>query len=630
MKSFCVYLVLTMVVGIYVPFLSILLGIFFLFTKSFPLKYLFVFLCICFLLRIDLQVCNPIDTGKVISLNRSSVTVQKGLTKVMVQVNDVSMYAMHDHITLYSLDPIEMNMNQDGFNTLVWAKANGICYRSVEADTYRIEGKGFVYHLSKGGMNTNASFVRDFRALLFQSDPEGMYDLWVSMGMVYWAGLNLIKRLCVRLKSIWIERCISIAGLGLIGVVLGAPLVWIRIMLAYGLGLCVEDRMLRWSLTLFVCLWITPYGITQLAFLFPFSIQAVSLFFDRKWTQLMRFSVAFWCLLMTMKRVSILSIVFFPLNRVLNLGLVLLGLLSSTLSFLQGPFNLLYQALNQWFILLNEHFVVRGHGSLGLIVLFFYCWHCAKKKNFYLKFFLISLVNGLLIVSSWPWFYTISMLYVGQGDAILLQAPFNQSVVLIDTGPPTQYANLKASLDHRGISSIDHLIITHDDLDHNGNVESLVEDFEVKNIIVKGRDVSDAWFFLNYLPVKEADNDNDRSLVYQLQLEHVRFLFMGDLGISGELQLIKQHPHLRADVLKIGHHGSKTSSSLAFLNHVQARIALISAGKNSYGHPSWDVMERLKRLSVYSYVAQEKGTVQIVITAWFRFIQDRTNQFAFF
>ena len=354
MNSFFVYLVLTMIAGIYAPFLSILLGIFFLITKSFPFKTLFILLCISFLYRIDFQVCNPIDHGKVISLNRSSVTVQKGLTKVMVQVNDVSTYAMHDHITLYSLSPIEMNMNQAGFNTLVWAKANGICYRAFEADTHRIEGKGFVHHLSKGGMNTHESFVRDFRALLFKSDPEGIYDLWVSMGMVYWAVLNLIKRLCVRLKWVWIERCISIICMGLIGAALGAPLVWIRIVLAYGLGLCVEDRMLKWALTLFVCLWITPYGITQLAFLFPFSIQAVGFFFDKKCSQLMRFSVAFWCLLMTMKRVSILSIVFFPLNRVLNLGLILLGLLSSPISFLQGPFNQLYQALNQWFNLLNE------------------------------------------------------------------------------------------------------------------------------------------------------------------------------------------------------------------------------------------------------------------------------------
>jgi competence protein ComEC len=238
--------------------------------------------------------------------------------------------------------------------------------------------------------------------------------------------------------------------------------------------------------------------------------------------------------------------------------------------------------------------------------------------------------NALIIWGSYPWFYTVSMLYVGQGDAFLLQAPFNQSVILIDTGPPTQYANLKASVDHRGIHRIDHLIITHDDADHNGNVEALRKDYRIQNTIQLGKDIQDKWFHLKYLPVRDAKEDNDLSLVYHVQIESVRLLFMGDLGIAGELQLIKNNPDLKSDVLKLGHHGSKTSSSLMFLERVQARIALISAGKNNYGHPSRDVMERLERLAIRPLVSQTSGTVQIVITRWFRFIWVRYNLFAFF
>ena len=235
-----------------------------------------------------------------------------------------------------------------------------------------------------------------------------------------------------------------------------------------------------------------------------------------------------------------------------------------------------------------------------------------------------------MVLVSYPWFYTVSMLYVGQGDAILLQAPFNQSVLLIDTGPPSQYANLKASLDHRGIHTLDHLIITHDDADHNGNVEALQKDFVIKKLVKLGSDIQDEWFYLKHLPIQEAKEDNDLSLVYQVQLESSSFLFMGDLGTAGELQLIKANPDLKSDVIKLGHHGSKTSSSLAFLNHVQARIALISAGKNTYGHPSWEVMVRLKRLAIRSVVSQNAGTVQIVITPWFRFMFNRFNLFTLF
>ncbi|MBN2876546.1 MAG: hypothetical protein JXL85_02725, partial [Bacilli bacterium] len=145
-----------------------------------------------------------------------------------------------------------------------------------------------------------------------------------------------------------------------------------------------------------------------------------------------------------------------------------------------------------------------------------------------------------------------------------------------------------------------------------------------------GEDISNDWFYMRYLPIQEAKEDNDRSLVYHVQIESTKFLFMGDLGVAGELQLIKANPDLKSDVVKLGHHGSKTSSSLAFLDHIQARIAWISAGKNNYGHPSWEVMERLKQLSIRPFVSQTSGTVQIVISSWFRFMFDRFNHFTLF
>lgn len=267
---------------------------------------------------------------------------------------------------------------------------------------------------------------------------------------------------------------------------------------------------------------------------------------------------------------------------------------------------------------------------MGVFILFVLVWHRIKDSHFIMKGLTLSLINFLMIYASYPWFYTVSMLYVGQGDALLLQAPFNQSVILIDTGPPSQFANLKASLDHRGIHTIHTLIITHDDLDHNGNLEALSKDFDIKQLVKLGRDIEDDWFYLKYLPIQDAKEDNDLSLVYHVQIAATRFLFMGDLGVAGELQLIKANPELKSDILKLGHHGSKTSSSLAFLEHVQARIAWISAGRNNYGHPHVDVLERLDRLAMRNMVSQTVGTVQIVVTPWFRLMWDRFNHFSLF
>lgn len=630
MKSFFVYLSILMWVSVKAPWLAMLLCVYFVITKSIPQKVLFGILFALFLLRTNIQVCQPIDHGRVVRLNKSSVMVQQGFTKVMVQVQDVAMYAMHDHIKLYALRPLEVNMNQDGFDPMDWSKANGICYRSSEADSFRTEGKGWIHHLSTGGFNQDKQFVQEMRALLFQSDPDDVHQLWVSMGLVYLAILDVIRRLCIHFKSIWVERCISLLILLSLCVSLGMPLVLIRILVTYAVGMFVEDRMLKWALSIFICLWLVPYGSTQLAYIFPFSLQAVPLFVDKQTVKWSRLCVAFWCLLISMKRVSLLGIVLFPINRVLNLVLMLMGFLSTFIPFIHKIFSYLYLGMDRWFVSTQDMFVVRGRGSILLIMFVIYVLHRLRNKHFGLSIMALCITNILMVLVSYPWFYTVSMLYVGQGDAILLQAPFNQSVLLIDTGPPSQYANLKASLDHRGIHTLDYLIITHDDADHNGNVETLHQGFVIKKLVKIGGDIQNEWFYLKHLPIQEAKEDNDLSLVYQVQLESSSFLFMGDLGTAGELQLIKANPDLKSDVLKLGHHGSKTSSSLAFLNHVQARIALISAGKNTYGHPSWEVMERLKRLAIRSVVSQNSGTVQIVITPWFRFMFNRFNLFTLF
>lgn len=630
MKSFFVYMCILMWLGVKAPWLAMLLGVFFIITKSIPLKALFVVVFILFLLRSNIQLCQPIDHGRVVRLNKSSLMVQKGMTKVMVQVQDISMYAMHDQIKLYALSPIEPNMNQEGFDPVVWAKANGVCYRTSEADSYRIEGNGLIHQLSKGGFNSDKRFVQEIRALLFQSDPDGISSLWVSMGLIYHAILNLIKRLCIRFKSIWVERSISLIVLLYLAYALGLPLVLLRILIAYGVGMFVEDRMLKWALSIFICLWLVPYGSSQLAYIIPFSLQAVTLFVDKKAVKWVRFCVAYWCLLMSMKRVSLFGIVLFPINRFLNLGLILMGILSSYIPYMHLLFNFVYRYLDQWFVYTQDLFVLRGRASVLLIIFSIYLWHRLRNKHLGIRIISLIMTNALMVFISYPWFYTVTMLYVGQGDAILLQAPFNQSVILIDTGPPSHYANLKASLDHRGIHSIDYLIITHDDADHNGNIESLHKDYAIKSLVKLGRDIQDEWFYLKYLPIQEAKEDNDLSLVYQVSIESLRFLFMGDLGTAGELQLIKANPELKSDVIKLGHHGSKTSSSLAFLSHVQARIALISAGKNTYGHPSWEIMERLDRLAIRSVVSQTSGTVQIVITPWIRFMLNRFNRFTLF
>ena len=93
-------------------------------------------------------------------------------------------------------------------------------------------------------------------------------------------------------------------------------------------------------------------------------------------------------------------------------------------------------------------------------------------------------------------------------------------------------------------------------------------------------------------PSKYEEDSNESSLVLMAEINHVRWLFTGDVGEIGEREIIKRYQKLRVDVLKVGHHGSKTSSSEAFLEAIHARVAIISAGVNNrYGHPHQEVVE---------------------------------------
>lgn len=240
---------------------------------------------------------------------------------------------------------------------------------------------------------------------------------------------------------------------------------------------------------------------------------------------------------------------------------------------------------------------------------------------------LILYTGAGISIFSLPLFYTLTMINVGQGDAFLIQTPFNQTVILIDTGSPYQYRALKTYLDAQSIKTINHLVITHDDSDHSGNVDRLIRDFEVKEIVYKGKDIINQWIYLDYLEFNQVSkDDNDTSLVYYTKLYNKSFLFLGDLSVNGEYKLIANYPTLAIDVLKIGHHGSNTSTSDELLKHIKPRVALISVGKNNYGHPHYDVIRRLNDFFVTHFDSLNHGDVKIIITPFMCFMVNSNDE----
>jgi competence protein ComEC len=242
--------------------------------------------------------------------------------------------------------------------------------------------------------------------------------------------------------------------------------------------------------------------------------------------------------------------------------------------------------------------------------------HAAKPKNLYVHF-----------------------IDVGQGDSIYIKTPEGEDV-LTDAGNKDKGDDVVAYLKKMKVDDLEIMIATHPDVDHIGGLDEVLKAYKVKSVYApKVSHTTQAYKdFLNAvkreglkiktaqanisLPIKGvtakfigpvktySKNDlNDWSVVLRLTYEKNTFLFTGDAEFKSEADMIKAKQPLKADVLKVGHHGSNTSTSTTFLNAVKPRYAVISVGKNSYGHPTKDVLNRLKAVKATVYRTDQKGTI---------------------
>src|SRR5690625_61125 len=255
------------------------------------------------------------------------------------------------------------------------------------------------------------------------------------------------------------------------------------------------------------------------------------------------------------------------------------------------------------------------------------------NRAFYVSLFIVGL---FVFISLQPYLSEkgrVTMLDIGQGDAFVIELPYRKGVILIDAGASFSFKDFKPServysqiiqpyFYYRGITDIDAIIVSHEDIDHNGSIPFIVEDFNVEKLVVsepyelnksekelikKGKisikrvSYDEQFLIGNHIfhvlsPEKEFHDENDNSLVVYTSLGKLDWLFTGDISKNVERQILAKSRELEVDVLKVAHHGSKTSTDKNFVDQINPKYAFISVGRNnSYGHPSKEVLKALKK-----------------------------------
>ena len=359
-------------------------------------------------------------------------------------------------------------------------------------------------------------------------------------------------------------------------------------------------------------------------------ISIISFLFSLPISASVNYEVNITSILINIIYVPLISLIIFPLSIITYIFPILETLYTILINFSDFLIN----------IFLNLCIFINIPKYMMILNAIFYILLIIIKQN---PKWIITFILIIIIIKLTPYLdnsYYLFFLDVSQGDSLIFITPHKKEIIIVDTGGKIEYekeewqkSNKKYNLSDNtikflksmGTTKINYLIITHGDYDHMGEAINLVENFKVEKVIFNCDELNDLEKELievlgkkkipYYSCVKELNvdnnklyslnnkdygNENDNSSVIYTKLNNHKFLFMGDAGVGVEEDLIEKYNLQDIDVLKVGHHGSKTSSGKEFINEINPKYSIISVGKNNrYGHPNKEVLNNLSDSKIY-------------------------------
>ena len=564
-------------------------------------RILIVFTILSLFSIVLVKPCKEAEKGiyTISEIKQSYYVAKNQRTRVLVQ-SDLDLN-FKDQIQVDSLEPIHTDDNFTLFSFTKYNASKNVFYKTksirILKKSNSLKSKLYAYIASQKNSKVLLS-------LYYGIHEDTIDEIYTMLGYGYISAYFIVFNL---LKRKYEDKKIRISLL-ILSILFGSFFVFTlsltRFILYQISYLFFKSKSDQIGFTILCFSILYPTQVLSISFVLPILLQLVSYYCtEHKW--IVQKMVLISILFIYFKKVDIVSFLLFNLLRKLYGCVFLLGMFIPDFLTLKIPSLTIHYAPQFVFIFI-------------FIIVYIQC-----LKHFKWKYMILFLIPFLEVFCN-P-FFQVYTLNIGQGDCSVIVEPFYKSVVMIDCGQSLYRDNIERIifpfLENKNIHTIDTLILTHDDFDHSGGYDRLKEKVKIKQVIKDSKDkVNVEYPFYLLLQERMAKDENDSSIISYFTYDHLNYLFMGDASKEIEKQLMDTYD-LKADVIKVGHHGSNTSSDAAFLDSLDCKIALISAGyKNKYDHPSTETLTTLDHLHIHTFCTSTDGSIAIYSLHDFAFI----------
>ena len=559
-----------------------------------------------------------------LELNMFSVLQIEGNYKQLIQNSNFDLFSFKDYLSYRN---IEYELEVIGYRVL------------SDVDTFKPKLIEFLLN----GLDKQSSSVINMLIFGNKEDKE-LYNKLINLGVVQLfvvSGFhfNALEQVLVRIKVKWINILIFILFafyLYILDFQIAAFRAFLMIcMKLLSKYLKILNNFMSYLLVLSLFLIINPFYIYHQGFILSFFLTFILIFIKEiKIKKLYKSFIVYLCALPIIISMNNEINVFSFLFQLVLTPIITLLFFSSLITLIFKFLSPLYLVLVNIFILIVNIFdfipsmiIIKSFNFIELllyfllilIIIYLLAIKYNKKVGIYACFL------SLLFAFKYNYCFifeqeSVVFFDVGQGDCTLINLGNNKGHILIDTGGNINYDYatkvIIPYLNANGIKKLDYVLITHDDYDHNGSLESLVKNYNVNKVL--------DWSYLKELEYKRFkieklnygsnyNEDNEKSGVFYFEIFNKSFLIMGDASKRVEEEIMNKYS-LDIDYLRIGHHGSNTSSGLDFLKNIDCNNAIISVGKyNNYGHPHNEVIDNLNKLNYNVYRTDLHG--MIIVTS---------------